>query len=373
MKRHLLVAGAGRMGLDSGLFFLRRGWQVTWLCGDPGRRAEFARRIARENRRLTEADPAAEGAARVLLIDDAGNFGGDAPELFLEAVHEDLSQKQRVVSRIARLLPAQTPLATISSSILPAEIHPRCLGAHCFFPLEMTRLVEAIAPRDGGERELDTLLEILQSVGLHAIVQSPSNAFAVNRLLLPLQAEAVRALREGWPAAVVDGASATPLVPFGQLSLMDAVGLDVIAPAVANYTRRLPSTEAQDYAELTDTLHALVAAGKCGKKNHDGFLAGSSLPWATVPRCQADAEELTHDFEALAASTCSRATKSGDIGTVELDLAFSSLFAAAVPLAEERRRCRDAGGFDRLVRLHRTTGRSYFIPASYFRATAAAP
>jgi 3-hydroxybutyryl-CoA dehydrogenase len=372
LKRHLLVAGTGRMGLDAGLFFLRRGWLVTWLSGDPGRRDEFARRIERELRRLGAADPGGgdPDAAQVRLLDAACDLGGTGPDLFLEAVREDLDEKRSVVRRVARLLAPRTPLASLSSSILPEEIHPRCLGAHGFFPLEITRLVEAVVPAAADERDTRALLDILRSVGLQAIVQSASNAFAVNRLLLPLQAEAVRALRAGWPAAAVDRASATPLVPFGQLALMDAVGLDVIAAAVANYRRRLSPGAAQDYAELAETLRELTAAGKRGRKNRDGFLSGAPLPWAGEERPPAAAADLAEDFRALAAATCARAIAAGEIDAEGLDLAFSSLFAAAVPVEEERRRCRDAGGAERLARLRRSSGRSYFEPAPHLNMVA---
>lgn len=376
MKRHILVAGTGKMGLDSGLFFLRRGWRVTWLSGDRGRRDEFDRRIAREFRRLADADPGVVGvgAARVRLLEDRGDPGETAPDFFLEAVREDLALKRDVFRHVAPRLAAHTPLATISSSILPEDIHPRCLGAHCFFPLEITRLVEAVIPRAADERGVTVLLEILRGAGLHTIVQSAANAFAVNRLLLPLQAEAVRVLRAGWPAGLVDGASATPLAPYGQLALMDAVGLDVIAAAVANYNRRLPAGEAQDYAELSETLDMLIAAGKRGRKNRNGFLSGAPLPWAVgAPPSQGAAAELAHDFRALAALTCTRAIESGDIDANGLSLAFSSLFAAAVPLDEERRRCRTLSQLERLARLRHATGRSYFLPGTRRRAISVAP
>lgn len=360
MKRHFVVAGTGRMGLDSGLFFLRRGWRVTWLSGTPERRDEFSRRITRELLRLTDADPGAARAvgAHVCLLDDLDAVA--APAFFLEAVREDVAQKQSVFGRAAALFGAGTPLATVSSSILPGEIHPRCLGAHGFFPLEITRLVEVVAPSTGSGGAA-ALLGILREAGLHTIIQSPANAFSVNRLLLPLQAEAVRALRAGWQPTVVDAASATPLVPFGQLSLMDAVGLDVIAAAVTNYCRRMLPGEARDYDELRETLQALLAAGKRGKKNRDGFLAGSPLPWP-ADASNGEVVALAPDFAALAANTCTRAIESGEISAADLDLAFSSLFATAVPLDEERSRCRDSHQLERLALLHRETDRSYFLP-----------
>lgn len=372
MKRHLLVAGTGRMGLDSGLFFLRRGWRVTWLSGDQVRCDKFARRIARELRRLEDADPGSDrgGTAQVRLLADPGDLGGT--ELFLEAVREDVEQKRDVFNRIVPLLAAQTPLATISSSILPGEIHPRCLGAHCFFPLEITQLVEVVTPHDAGDREAGLLLEILRGLGLHVIVQTAANAFAVNRLLLPLQAEAVRALRAGWPAAIVDSASATPFVPFGQLALMDAVGLEVIAAAVENYCRRLPPGEVQDYAELGETLHELIGSGKRGRKNRDGFLMGSPLRWAGDAPSPEAVAELAHDFRTLAAMTCACAIESGEIDPEDLSFAFSSPFDSAATLDEERRRCRDSRQIERLARLQRVTGRSYFLPEARVRATMAA-
>jgi 3-hydroxyacyl-CoA dehydrogenase len=375
LRRQILIAGTGKIGLDSGLYFLRRGWRVTWLTGDPGRRDEFDRRIARELRRLGAADPGAHGAgaAQVRLLDDSCDLGETDPGLFLDASREDLARKRRIFSLVAPRLSPETPLATTSSSILPGEIHPRCIGAHSFFPLEITRLVEVIVSSESGNREAGVLLDIFRRGGLHAIVQTASNAFAVNRLLLPLQAEAVRALRAGWTAAVVDGASTTPFVPFGQLALMDAVGLDVIAAAVANYRKRLAPDEAQDYAELAETLDTLLASGKRGRKNRDGFLSGSPLQWEGVTPPLGQVAELAGDFRFLAAHTCTRAVESGDIAAGDLDLAFSSLFAAAVPLDAERRHCRESGQFARLARLHCATGRAYFLSEDNCRATKVTP
>ena len=88
-----------------------------------------------------------------------------------------------------------------------------------------------------------------------------------------------------------------------------------------------------------------------------------------TPPPREDAAELADDFRALAANTCTRAIESGDIDPEDLGLAFSSLFAAAVPLDEERRRCRDSRQVERLARLRRATGRSYFLPETRCRAT----
>jgi 3-hydroxybutyryl-CoA dehydrogenase len=326
----LLVAGSGKTGRDIGLHFLAAGWGVTWLSRDPGRLAELSRRIGRKVGRPGLPAPAA--AFRLV-----GEPGGPDPDLFVETVGEDAAGKRAVFDRVAPLLPSRTVLATNSSSLLPAEVHPRCLGAHFFYPLALTRLAEVVVPDGTPPATADRLPEILRGVGLRTIVQSPRTAFAVNRLLLPLQAAAVRALRAGWPAEVVDRASATPLFPVGQLALMDAVGLDVVAPAVANYLRRLPAGEAHEYAGLRSALEELLALGKRGSKNRDGFLAGAPLPFGAGAAPEGTAADLAQEFRAVARVACERALARGEIGAGDLDLALASLFGAETTLAAEVR------------------------------------
>lgn len=332
LRPHLLVAGSGKTGRDCGLYFLARGWRVTWLSRDRERRERLARRIERELRRLEQIDPGqgCAGAAAVFLLDPAIDLCALKPDLFLEAVAEDVALKREVFARVAPQLASETPLATNSSSILPEQIHPACLGAHCFYPLGLTRLVEAVIPPGAQGDGVARLLRLLRGVGLRTIVQTPSQAFAVNRLLLPMQAAALRALRDGWPAALVDGASATPLMPVGQLALMDAVGLDTIAAAAGNYLGRLPPEEAQGCADLPRALRELLAAGKLGRKNRDGLLSGAPLPWPARQRTRDEEQALGRGFAALADATCARAVESGAIGRDDLKLALSSLFGTAV-------------------------------------------
>jgi hypothetical protein len=81
---------------------------------------------------------------------------------------------------------------------------------------------------------------------------------------------------------------------------------------------------------------------------------------------------LAEDFRAIAANTCTRAIESGDIDAGGLDLALSSLFAGAVPLGDERRSGRNPCRPERLARLHRATGRAYFLPEGRRRPTVVA-
>lgn len=356
---HLLVAGSGKTGRDIGLHFLTAGWRVTWLSRDPDRLAQLSRRVGRKVVRAGQPAPAV--AFRLV-----GDPGAPEPDLFVETVGEDAAEKRAVFDRVLPGLPARTVLATNSSSLLPGEIHPRCLGAHFFYPLALTRLAEVVVPAPTPPPEAATLQGMLQGVGLRAIVETPGTAFAVNRLLLPLQAEAVRALRAGWPAEVVDRASATPLFPIGQLALMDAVGLDVVAPAVANYLRRLPRGEALEYAGLASALAELLALGKRGTKSRDGFLAGSALPLGAGAAAQGTERDLALDFQALAVRVCERALAAGAIGAGDLDHALAALFGAETTLAAEQRRSgRERDG--RLDRLLLATGLSYFQPAAAVR------
>ena len=266
------MAGSGRVGRDMGLAFLCGGWDVDWLSRDAGRLAGLERQVRRVVKRQQRLFPKDElGAASFR------NYGTPlAADLLLECVEESLTAKRLV---FAQLVPGEGQgmlLVSASSSILPWEIHPRCMGLHPFYPLALTGLVELVAPQ---AHVPERLLDCLRALDLRILLQDEAAAFAVNRLLLPLQSELLRLLRAGAPAQLLDEASRSDLLGLGALELMDAVGLDVALAAVRQYRSRMTRAQAQACAPLEEGL----AIGKRGRKNRDGLLCGRALPWAPAP------------------------------------------------------------------------------------------
>ncbi len=362
--RQIVIAGSGKMARDVGLFFLGRGHAVAWLSRDQDRLATLERWISRRVRRLADLlDSWSPGQAAFFLVGDPAI---PAADVFIESINEAEEDKQALLRALDGAIPAEALRLSNSSSILPAVIHPGCAGLHFFYPVEMTGFVEAVFPEGFADDDRRRVLDLLDQSDLECIEQADARAFATNRLLLPVQNECFRALMAGAPAEEVDRASTSPVLPLGQLTLMDTIGLDVIAPAVHNFTARMEPEVAAHYRFLRDGLDQLVAAGKQGHKNRDGLRLGRELPWGGAPS-EGSAPRLDRLLHALFVNTCHHALERGLLAPRELDLALCSLFGWDRSLAEAWAPLEPAEALEALDRAFRRWGAPYLIPARALR------
>ena len=321
MNGPLWIVGSGKMARNLGGYFLGRGVPVCWISPEPSRLADARRTVETMVRRSGDVSRLA-GAYFSL----AGDASLPAPSLILECTSESAEAKRAALARLGSA--AETAgIWSASSSLLPSQIHPRCVGAHFFYPAELTGLVEVIEDRDGQASAW------LAAHGFQVIRQTAASAFALNRLLLPVQNECLQALFRGCDPAEVDAASANPLVPVGQLSLMDSVGLDVVSASVVNYLGRMGDA-ARGLEPLRDGLARLVAMGKQGRKNRDGLLSGRPLPWPAATGARVEAR----GFYDLLRETCGRFIESGWISEEDLMTGLTGLYHCETSLAEARAR-----------------------------------
>jgi 3-hydroxybutyryl-CoA dehydrogenase len=188
--------------------------------------------------------------------------------LVVEAVAEDHDVKCGVHRRLGDTLPAETLLATTTSSLSVQELadasgRPDRFGClHVFNPVEKMKLVELAFPReasDGARQRLRALCEHLDKVP----VEVPDAAgFVVNRLLFPYLFDAVRLLEHGalTPEDVDTCMKLGAGHPMGPLALLDFVGLDVAAAIAESIGVEVPGR-----------VRELVADGNLGKKTGAGF------------------------------------------------------------------------------------------------------
>jgi 3-hydroxyacyl-CoA dehydrogenase len=360
----IVIAGSGKMARDVGMFFIGRGHPVAWLSRSADRLADLERWVRRQLRHL------AAPAEPVFFV--VGDAGVPRADVFIECINEDEGDKRALLRALEDVVPADAVRVSSSSSIFPGALHDRCAGLHFFYPVELTGFVEAVFPPgfpEEGRRRLrallaDTRLECIEEEGRE-------EAFAVNRLLLPVQAEAMRAVIEGWDPRAVDEATVSPVLPVGQLALMDSIGLDVVGPAVSNFTStststcRLGEEAAAQYAPLREGLARALALGKRGKKNRDGLLMGAPLPFERTH--DGAPAELAARCQCLFVNTCHHALERGLLSEAQLALALEALFgwergleAALLP-----RTGTEAG--EVLARAWDETGRLYFVPAEVLR------
>ena len=301
----VLLAGSGKMARNIGLHLLERGLDVAWVSRNDQRLAALEASMWPRSRKFS-------GKARFALADDA-----PAGRVLLESV-EELEASKRAIFALAPK--ADELILSNSSSILPLALHDRAAGLHFFYPVGETRLAEAILPT--GYRDRVTLEGFAQVAGLQLLVQDERSAFITTRLLLPLQAAAFRCLAAGCAPREVDQASESDLLPIGILTLMDAIGLDVLAAATARFQARCLPDEAAVLDPLVHGLQRLVGLGKLGRKNRDGLLMGAPLPWS-------ERSASVEDGLARQMSTaCAAALQRGLIDAADLNRVLADVWGA---------------------------------------------
>ncbi|GIW71149.1 MAG: 3-hydroxyacyl-CoA dehydrogenase [Planctomycetota bacterium] len=123
-------------------------------------------------------------------------------DLVIEAVFEDLAVKREVFAQLGELTPAETILATNTSSFRVAQLAEvtarpqRVLGLHYFYHPAKNRLVEVV-PHAGTSPEVTgRAWQLQERIGKTPIRSADTPGFVVNRFFVPWLNEAVRLLEE---------------------------------------------------------------------------------------------------------------------------------------------------------------------------------
>lgn len=193
-------------------------------------------------------------------------------DLLIEAVTEQMEIKQQVVRELMRVLPEHAIVASNTSALsidrlgVEAGVPGRVYGLHFFNPVHRMPLVEVVRPTHAADRTLATLIDFAKKLGKTPVVTADRPGFVVNRILFPYLDEAVRLAREGLDTLEIDRAITRFGMPMGPLELLDTVGLDV----AAHVAESLAVASGHD-SPTRETLAAMVAQGRLGKKLGGGF------------------------------------------------------------------------------------------------------
>jgi 3-hydroxybutyryl-CoA dehydrogenase len=278
--QRVFVAGAGLMGHGIGQVHAAIGKQVVLYEPDLSRAEAGRDRIAGNLDRAVakgRLDAAERDAilARIAATDDMTQVR--TADLVVEAVFEDLEVKRELWCGLDELAPEATIFASNTSSIsidsLAAAVSPgrkgRFVGMHFFSPVPVMPLIELIrgaATTDSTEAAIRNLADEL---GKRLIVSADRPGFIVNRILMPLLAEAMRTYQDGTGTAddIDTGAKVGLNHPMGPLELADFIGLDVCL-SVMNV---LYEGFGQEHFKPPKVLVDLVAEGHLGQKTGRGF------------------------------------------------------------------------------------------------------
>lgn len=208
----------------------------------------------------------------------------------IEAVFEELSVKRQVFAEIEPIIQPTAILATNTSSLSVEEIgselaHPeRLVGFHFFNPVAVMPLIEVVRVPQTSDETLATAMETARKLGKSAVITADRPGFVVNRLLAKVMGEAARALDEGTPTPVVEGALAPLGLPMGPFELIDLVGWKVAAHVQDTMVAAFPdrfyaSPNLHAMAEITDPL----VKNRHGKVEDLSKAAKKALSLGTTP------------------------------------------------------------------------------------------
>ncbi len=277
-----LVAGAGLMGHGIAQVLAAAGKRVALYEPDLARATAGRDRVADSLARAVAKGRLAGGEREAILsrltATDRIGAARDA-DIVVEAVFEDEAVKAALWAELDAIAPDRAVFASNTSSIsidrLAAATSPgrraRFVGMHFFSPVPVMPLVELIRGSATDDETEAAVRALAGELGKQVIVSADRPGFLVNRVLMPLLAEAMRACEEGTGTAedIDTGARVGLNHPMGPLELADFIGLDVCLGIMRVLHEGLGGPQFEPPRVLVD----LVEAGHLGQKTGRGFHA----------------------------------------------------------------------------------------------------
>ena len=197
-------------------------------------------------------------------------------DLVIEAIVERLDIKKTLFAELETIVPAQTVLASNTSSLSVTAIaaalkHPeRFAGYHFFNPVPLMKVVEIIAGLKTSADVCNGLSQYARQMGHTPVQAQDTPGFIVNHAGRGYGTEALRIVSEGIADFVTIDRILRDQAGFklGPFELMDLTGLDVSHPVMESIYHQY--YEEDRYRPNVITAQRL-AGGVLGRKTGEGF------------------------------------------------------------------------------------------------------
>jgi enoyl-CoA hydratase/3-hydroxyacyl-CoA dehydrogenase len=272
--RRALVLGGGTMG--SGIATALIGAEIEVVLAEASDElatrarkrvhANLERSVARG--RLTR-DRADRQLAR--LSARTGWDGAGQVQIVIEAVNENLELKQRLFAELARATPADTILASNTSTIdidLLAQSSgapERVLGMHFFSPAQVMKLVEVVRSHHSSLRALASALSLCRRIDKTPVTVRSCAGFVVNRIFMPYAQATGFLIDRGIDPYRIDSVLSDFGMPMGPCRMSDLAGIDVGLAAGSILDAAYP-----DRVYRSALRRLLAEAGRLGEKTGKG-------------------------------------------------------------------------------------------------------
>lgn len=277
--RKIAVIGAGSMGNGIAHVFAQHGYRVQ-LTDISGQALEHGlQTISRNLDRMKAKGVLSEEKVKSTL----GNIStgtslkeavGQA-DLVVEAASEALDVKLSIFRELDKLCPAETILATNTSSISVTGLaaatkrQGQVIGMHFMNPVPIMPLVEIIKGYNTLDSVAKIVVETAEKLGKTPVIVNDYPGFVANRILMPMINEAIECLQHGVAGVKeIDAVMKLGMAhPMGPLQLADYIGLDVCMSIMKVLFDGFGNPK---YAP-NSLLVNMVTAGKLGVKSGEGF------------------------------------------------------------------------------------------------------
>jgi 3-hydroxybutyryl-CoA dehydrogenase len=201
-------------------------------------------------------------------------------DLVVEAATENVDLKLKIFKQLDEICPANTILASNTSSISITKIASvtkradKVIGMHFMNPVPVMKLVEVIRGYSTSDEVTNSIMELSKSLSKIPVEVNDYPGFVANKILMPMINEAIITLHEGTAGVnEIDTVMKLGMAhPMGPLQLADFIGLDVCL----NILRVLQDGYGNPKYAPCPLLVNMVTAGHLGVKSGRGFYDYSS-------------------------------------------------------------------------------------------------